>query len=269
MIFEDANLENAVTWYEFKASKVESSIMTIYRTINGILARTGQVCVAASRVYVQRSIASKFIDLYCARMKEAVKDIGDPQEVETKFGPLADAAAFEKVQAMIARAKNECELAVGGNRIGDQGCFLEPTVFLNPKPDAEIYKNEVFGPVSVIKTFDTEAEVIELANDTEYGLMAGVFTRDINRAMRVSSKIESGVVGVNCVSVVCHFHGGHVLSLAKTGQMNIQVPFGGKKASGIGREFGEYVSILSSNFKSLLFTDFPRPYEHLLSQRLF
>ncbi|KAI3113374.1 hypothetical protein CBS147333_2812 [Penicillium roqueforti] len=218
VIFEDANLENAVTW-----------------TINGILARTGQVCVAASRVYVQRSIASKFIDLYCARMKDAVKDIGDPQEVETKFGPLADAAAFKKVQAMIARAKNECELAVGGNRIGDQGCFLEPTVFLNPKPDAEIYKNEVFGPVSVIKTFDTEAEVIELANDTEYGLMAGVFTRDINRAMRVSSKIESGVVGVNCVSV-----------------MNIQVPFGGKKASGIGREFGEYALRAFTEPKTIL-----------------
>ncbi|KAJ6024730.1 hypothetical protein N7540_005527 [Penicillium herquei] len=99
----------------------------------------------------------------------------------------------------------------------------QPTVFLNPEPDAEIYTDEVFGPVSVIKTFDTEDEVIALANDTEYGLMAGVFTRDINRAMRVSARIDSGVVGVNCVTV-----------------MNIQAPFGGKKASGIGREFGEY-----------------------------
>lgn len=218
-------------------------LLTGCRTINGILARTGQVCVAASRLYVHRSIASKFIDLYCARMKDAAKNMGDPQDANTKFGPLADAAAFEKVRSMIDRAKIESELVVGGNRIGDRGCFLEPTVFLNPNPNAEIYKEEVFGPVSVVKTFDTEDEVISLANDTEYGLMAGVFTQDINRAMRVSARIESGVVGINCVSVVCHFYRGYVLQSAKARQMNIQAPFGGKKGSGIGREFGEYVSV--------------------------
>ncbi|KAJ5379916.1 uncharacterized protein N7496_002344 [Penicillium cataractarum] len=218
VIFEDADLENAVTW-----------------TVNGILARTGQVCVAASRVYVHRSIAPKFIELYCTRMKDAVNDIGDPQELETKFGPLADTAAFENVQSMITRAKKESEQVIGGDRIGEEGCFLEPAVVLNPNPDAEIYKNEVFGPVSVVKTFDTEDEVIALANDTEYGLMAGVFTRDINRAMRVSAKIDSGVVGVNCVSL-----------------MNIQAPFGGKKASGIGREFGEYALRAFTEPKTIL-----------------
>ncbi|CAG8015586.1 unnamed protein product [Penicillium olsonii] len=185
IIFDDANVENAVTW-----------------SVNGILARTGQVCVAASRVYVQRAISSRFIELYCTAMRDAAKDIGDPQDAKSKFGPLADSASYEKVQAMITRAKNEAELVVGGHRIGDKGLFLEPTVFLNPKSEAEIYKQEVFGPVSVIKTFDTEEEVVELANDSEYGLMAGVFTRDINRAMRLSTAIESGVVGINCVSMV-------------------------------------------------------------------
>ncbi|BCS28597.1 aldehyde dehydrogenase family protein [Aspergillus puulaauensis] len=218
VIFEDVDLDNAVTW-----------------TINGILARTGQVCVAASRVYVHRSIARKFLDLYCARMKDALKNIGDPQSPEAKLGPLADAMAFEKVQSMIARGKREAELVVGGNRIGEQGCFLEPTVFINPKPDAEIYKNEVFGPVSVVRTFDSEDEVVAWANDTEYGLMAGVFTRDINLAMRVSAKLDSGVVGVNCVSV-----------------MNIQAPFGGKKASGIGKEFGEYALRAFTEPKTIL-----------------
>ncbi|PNP57507.1 hypothetical protein THARTR1_02505 [Trichoderma harzianum] len=136
---------------------------------------------------------------------------------------------------MISRGKEEAELVVGGNRIGTKGCFIEPTVFLNPKPDAEIYRNEVFGPVVVVKTFDTEEEVIEAANDTEYGLMAGVFTKDINRALRVSARIDSGVVGVNCVSM-----------------MHIQAPFGGKKASGIGREFGEYALRAFTEPKTIL-----------------
>lgn len=176
------------------------------RTTNGILARTGQVCVAASRLYVHKSISEKFISQYVERMKAASTGIGDPQDPDTKYGPLADSLAFEKVRAMIARAREEAELVVGGNQIGTEGSFIEPTVFVNPKPDAEIYKSEVFGPVAVIKTFDTEAEVIQAANDTEYGLMAGVFTRDITRALRVSARIDSGVVGVNCVSMVrCWF----------------------------------------------------------------
>ncbi|KAK6378812.1 hypothetical protein LTS17_006515 [Exophiala oligosperma] len=197
VIFEDANIENALTW-----------------TINGILARSGQVCVAASRVYVQQTISQQFIDAYSERMKEAASRLGDPQDFETTLGPLADASSFAKVEAMIEKGKIEADLVVGGVRHGDSGCFMEPAVFLNPRPDAEIYKNEVFGPVAVIKTFETEEEVVKLANDTEFGLMAGVFTRDITRALRVSSNIDSG--------------------------MNIQAPFGGKKISGIGREFGEY-----------------------------
>ncbi|KAJ0413958.1 Aldehyde/histidinol dehydrogenase [Aspergillus carlsbadensis] len=206
VVFEDANLENALTW-----------------TINGILARSGQVCVAASRVYVQRSIAEKFIEEYKVRMEAAVSKLGDPLDTATTLGPLVNKAAFERVTRMIERGRNEAELVVGGARHTEQGYFVEPTVFLNPKDDAEIYKNEVFGPVAVVKTFETEEEVLRLANDTEFGLMAGVFTRDINRALRVSGRVESGVVGINCVSV-----------------MNVQVPFGGKKQSGIGREFGEY-----------------------------
>lgn len=189
IIFDDANIDNALTW-----------------TINGILARSGQVCVAASRVYVHRSIAKKFIDSYVERMKAAADNLGDPQDPTVTLGPLVDSASFERVKAMIARAKDDAELVAGGIQHGETGCFIEPTVFLNPKPDSQIYREEVFGPVSIVKTFETEEEVIELANDTEFGLMSGVFTKDITRALRVSSKIDSGVVGINCISYVRHNH---------------------------------------------------------------
>ncbi|OAL37358.1 hypothetical protein AYO20_03207 [Fonsecaea nubica] len=207
VVFGDANIDNAVTW-----------------TSNGILTRTGQMCVAASRVYVQKSVAEEFTQKYVQRLKDAVKDFGDPQDPDVSYGPLVDDIAFTRVKKMIERGKDEARLVVGGNTLSNTGCFIEPTVFVDPKPDAQVLREEVFGPVAVVQTFETEDEVVNLANDTEYGLMAGVFTTDINRALRVSAKIDSGVVGINCVSV-----------------MNLQVPFGGKKASGIGREFGSYV----------------------------
>lgn len=206
IIFEDANLENALTW-----------------TVNAILTRSGQLCVAASRVYVQKSIANKFIEEYSKRMKAAVDDFGDPQDPAVKLGPLVDKSQLERVKEMVERGRSEAELVVGGIQYGKTGCYMEPTVFLNPKDDAEIYRNEIFGPVGIIKTFETEEQVLKMANDTEFGLMSGVFTRDITRALRVSSALESGVVGVNCVSL-----------------QSLQAPFGGKKQSGTGREFGEY-----------------------------
>ncbi|TVY17125.1 Cytosolic 1 aldehyde dehydrogenase [Lachnellula arida] len=218
VIFEDANLENALKW-----------------TIDGILTRSGQLCVAASRVYVQKSVADQFIHEYKKRMTAAVNDYGDPQDPAVKYGPMVDQPQLERVKAMVERGRSEAELVVGGSQHGDAGCYMEPTLFLNPKDDAEIYRNEIFGPVSIIKTFDTEDEVVKLANDTEFGLMSGVFTKDITRALRVSSALESGVVGVNCVSV-----------------QNIQTPFGGKKQSGIGREFGEYALRLYTEPKTVL-----------------
>ena len=218
VIFKDANLENALTW-----------------TINAILARSGQVCVAATRVYVQNEIAKEFIEKYTEKMKSAVEGMGDPQDESVKMGPLVDQGQFERVKGMVERGKQEAELVVGGVRYGETGCYMEPTVFLNPKADAEIYKKEIFGPVSIIKTFETEEEVLKLANDTEYGLMSGVFTSDVSRALRFATLLDSGVVGVNCVSY-----------------MNMQAPFGGRKQSGIGREFGEYVLRAYTEPKTIL-----------------
>ncbi|TVY28695.1 Aldehyde dehydrogenase, cytosolic [Lachnellula hyalina] len=218
VIFDDANLENALKW-----------------TIDGILTRSGQLCVAASRVYVQKSVADQFINEYKKRMKDAINDYGDPQDPAVKLGPMVDQPQLERVKTIVERGRSEAELVVGGSQHGDAGCYMEPTVFLNPKDDAEIYRNEIFGPVSIIKTFETEEEALKLANDTEFGLMSGVFTKDITRALRMSSGLESGVVGINCVSV-----------------QNIQVPFGGKKQSGIGREFGEYALRLYTEPKTVL-----------------
>lgn len=218
VVFEDANLENALKW-----------------TVDAVLIRSGQLCVAASRVYVQNRIAGEFIEEYKKRMAAAKKTLGDPQDPDVAMGPLVDESQLERVVQMVERGKSEAELVVGGSRHGDRGCYMEPTVFLNPKDDAEIYRTEVFGPVSVIKTFDTEEEVLRMANNTEFGLMSGLFTRDITRALRVSSSLESGVVGINCVSL-----------------QSMQAPFGGKKQSGLGREFGEYALRLFTEPKTVL-----------------
>lgn len=185
VIFDDCNLDNALNF-----------------TINAILARSGQVCVAATRVYVQKSISKAFIDRYVEKMKAAASDLGDPQDISVKMGPLVDSSQLERVKAMITKGQSEAELVVGGVQHGETGCYMEPTVFLNPKVGAEIYKQEIFGPVAVIRTFETEEEVVRLANDTEYGLMSGVFTKDVTRALRVASKLDTGVVGVNCISYV-------------------------------------------------------------------
>ncbi|KAK5662359.1 hypothetical protein OQA88_8269 [Cercophora sp. LCS_1] len=196
IIFDDCNLENAIQWATM-----------------AITANTGQACYAASRVFVQEGIKDRFVEGYVAAMKKAGEGLP----------PLADQKQFERVSGFFERDAGKTEVLVGGARFGEKGWFWEPTVLWEPERDAEVYKEEIFGPVSVVKVFKEEEEVVKWANETEYGLMAGVFTQDINRAMRVSAALESGVVGVNCVSYV-----------------NVQAPFGGAKQSGLGREMGHY-----------------------------
>ncbi|PSN65022.1 aldehyde dehydrogenase [Corynespora cassiicola Philippines] len=205
VVFDDCNLDNAVTW-----------------TANAITANTGQVCFAASRVYVQEGIYDQFIEKYKEAMKAKTKEIGDPEADGTNIGPLVDEAQFKRVTGFIERGqKGQGKLLVGGQRVGDKGYYIEPTVFTDVDPTSEIHCEEIFGPVSVVKSFKTEEEIMKLSNDTNFGLMAGVFTQDINKAMRVASDFDSGMVGVNCVSL-----------------MFMQSPFGGSKESGLGRECG-------------------------------
>lgn len=206
VVFDDANLDNAVKW-----------------TADAITANTGQVCFAASRVYVQEGIYDAFLEKYKAAMKEKVREIGDPDETTTTIGPLVDQAQFNRVQGFIERGQQNGNgtLALGGKRVGTSGYYIEPTVFTDVEATSELHCEEIFGPVSVVKSFKTEEEVMALSNNTNFGLMAGVFTTNINRALRVASEFDSGMVGINCVSL-----------------MFMNTPFGGSKESGLGRECG-------------------------------
>ncbi|KAK5017801.1 hypothetical protein LTR16_001510, partial [Cryomyces antarcticus] len=180
------------------------------------------VCFAASIVYVQEGIYDRFIEGYKKALLEKTKAVGDPEDESTQLGPLVDGAQFDRVIGFIERGQQgQGDLLLGGRRIGDKGFFIEPTIFTNVKADSEIQSEEIFGPVAVVNTFKTEEEIVAKSNNTNFGLMAGVFTQDINKALRVASDFESGMVGVNCVSL-----------------MMMTAPFGGSKESGIGREGG-------------------------------
>ncbi|KIW75196.1 hypothetical protein Z517_11969 [Fonsecaea pedrosoi CBS 271.37] len=205
VIFNDCDVKNALEW-----------------AVRSITANTGQVCFAGSRVYVQEGLYDSFLKQYKEAIEARAKVMGDPDDPKTELGPLIDEAQFQRVSGFIERGqKDQGQILTGGKRIGDKGYFLEPTVFTNVKSDAEIYREEIFGPVAVINSFKTEEEIIELSNDTEFGLMAGVFTQDINKALRVASEFDAGTVGINCVSLFA-----------------MTAPFGGSKQSGIGRELG-------------------------------
>ncbi|KAH8651837.1 Aldehyde/histidinol dehydrogenase [Tricladium varicosporioides] len=219
VVFDDANLDNAVTWLS-----------------NAITANTGQVCFAATRVYVQEGIYDKFVAGYKKALQEKAKTIGDPEDDSTVMGPLIDKAQFDRVSGFIERGKNgQGTLLTGGSRVGDKGFFIEPTVFENVKADAEIITQEIFGPVAVLNSFKTEEEIIEKSNNTNFGLMAGVFTQDVNRAMRMASAFDSGMVGINCVSL-----------------MMMNAPFGGSKESGLGRECGRDALLAFTERKTIM-----------------
>ncbi|KAI0451930.1 aldehyde dehydrogenase [Xylaria acuta] len=218
VVFDDANLENAIFW-----------------CVNAICGNTGQVCFAASRVYVQEGIYDKFLEGYKKAMEERAKTIGDPDAAETLMGPIVDKLQFDRVSGFLERGRSQGTLLTGGSRVGDQGYFVEPTVFTDVPEDAEICKREIFGPVAILNKFKTEEEIIAKANDTNYGLMAGVFTQDINRALRLSSEIDSGMVGVNCVSLAF-----------------LTTPFGGTKESGTGRENAIHVLRMYTEPKTIM-----------------
>lgn len=157
IIFDDANIENAIA-----------------QNSQGFLMNTSQVCAATSRVFVQKSIAPKFVEMLTGAFKAAEGAFGpSPTEATTMLGPLADKAQYDRVMGYIEAGKAEsgAELLVGGDKIeGKDGFYVQPTIFMNAKDDAKIYREEIFGPVLNIRTFETEEEAIKLANDTSYGL---------------------------------------------------------------------------------------------------
>jgi aldehyde dehydrogenase (NAD+) len=128
------------------------------------------VCAAASRLFVQSGIADTFIETLKSHFQGAEGIMGDPSDQKTLLGPLADKAQLKRVLGFIETGKSEAKLLVGGQRKGDKGAFITPTIFLNPDKDSIIYREEIFGPVLTVLTFETEEEGIRLANDTSYGL---------------------------------------------------------------------------------------------------
>lgn len=186
------------------------------------LLNTGQVCVAATRTFVHEDIARDFINQLKDRFEEISHKIGSPEDTKTIIGPLADKKQFDRVISFIEAGKNEAQLVTGGIRRGTTGCYVEPTIFLNPKDDARIYREEIFGPVSTIRTFRTEEEVIGMANDTSTGLSSCIYTASIPRALRIAKQLQVGGVMINTSHVA-----------------GVEVPMGGAKESGIGREGGK------------------------------
>jgi aldehyde dehydrogenase (NAD+) len=207
IVFEDADIENAIFW-----------------AIVGITSNSGQVCAASSRIYIQDTIVDKFLERLKGAFQQMSTSLGaDPQDEATTFGPLVDQSQYEKVRSYIEAGKQTAELIVGGEHYEGKGTYVAPTIFLNPENDASVYTEEVFGPVLCARSFHTEIEALEFANDTSFGLAGSVFTKDMGRAMRVSRAIQAGTVSVNCALMV-----------------GPQAPMGGMKMSGVGRELGEY-----------------------------
>lgn len=188
-----------------------------------ILALTGQVCICAARVLVQEEVYDEVVAGVKTFLEGSRKLIGDPMDTKFLVGPLVDVKQFERVMGFIEKGKEEAELAVGGEQMGEKGFFVQPTLFLKPRKEASIYREEIFGPVMSINTFKTEEEAIEMANDTEYGLYAAIYTADMAKALRVAGKVEAGAISIN-----------------KGFQFDMNSAFGGWKGSGMGREGGQY-----------------------------
>ncbi|MCH8105226.1 MAG: aldehyde dehydrogenase [Proteobacteria bacterium] len=205
VIFEDADIESAVNG-----------------VIAGNFGAAGQSCVAGSRVFIQSSIREDFLALLVERAKQI--RIGDPLSEDTQVGPLATQAQLDHITESVADAIREgATLLCGGVRPEgfDQGWYFTPTILDCPNQQIRTVREEMFGPVLSALSFDTEDEAIELANDSKFGLGAGIFTRDIGRAIRVSDAIHSGIIWVNTYRVISPI-----------------APFGGFKQSGSGRESG-------------------------------
>jgi len=209
IVFEDANFPLAVEWVQF-----------------GIFVNQGQVCSATSRLYVQDKIHDQFVEALTKKTKRV--RIGDPLNESTEMGPIASEEQLNKVMTYIDHGKREgAEIAYGGKRLerGElkKGFYVAPTVFTNVKNEMKIVQDEIFGPVLTVTKFRDEEEALELANATRYGLAGGVFTRDLNRAFRITKGLRAGIIWVNS-SQPC-FN---------------QLAWGGYKHSGIGRELGKY-----------------------------
>ncbi|XP_062087023.1 aldehyde dehydrogenase family 2 member C4-like [Humulus lupulus] len=186
----------------------------------GFCFNKGEVCAASTRLYVQEGIYDEFEKKLVEKAKALV--IGDPFDPQVRYGPQVDKVQFDKILSYIEHGKREgATLLTGGKPIGEKGYYIEPTIFTNVKEDMMIVKDEIFGPVVGLMKFKTVEEAIQRANDSKYGLAAGIMTKDLNVANTVSRSVRAGSVWINCYFAI-----------------DKDCPFGGYKMSGFGRDFG-------------------------------
>jgi len=203
IVFDDADLENAA----------EGTVISKFRN-------SGQTCVCLNRLFVHKSVKDRFVEILKRKVEQL--HVGNGMDERSDVGPLVDQSALEKVREHVEDALGKgAELITGGKSAIEDTLFYKPTVLSNVTDEMMITREETFGPVCPIYVFDEEDEVIELANDTEYGLAAYYFTNDLGRAIRVGEKLDYGIIGVNDAVPT-----------------TVQAPFGGMKESGLGREGG-------------------------------
>lgn len=204
VVFADADLDAAAVGSHF-----------------GLYFNQGQCCCAGSRLFVEEKVYDKFVDKLVTMNKS--RKLGNPLDPSTEQGPQVDQAQFDKIMHYIDLGKKEGAACLsGGKRFGDRGYYIEPTLFANVNDEMSIAKDEIFGPVLSILKFKDLDEIVDRANNTFYGLAAGVWTRDVSKAHYLAAKIKAGTVWVNCYDV-----------------FDAAAPFGGFKMSGLGRELGE------------------------------
>ncbi len=217
IVFEDADIENAVSG-----------------AILGNFYSSGQVCSNGTRVFVHKDIKEAFLARLAARLENAV--IGDPMDPATSFGPMVSARQLDIVQGYVAKGIAEgARLVTGsGDPMEGDGFYIKPVVFADVTDDMTIAREEIFGPVMAVLDFEDEADVMARANDTEFGLAAGVFTRDLTRAHRVAAGFEAGTCYINTYN-----------------DAPVEAPFGGSKRSGVGRENSKAAIAHYSQLKSV------------------
>jgi len=205
--------------------------------VKGRFINCGQSCIASKRFIVVKKIANEFIEKFVQKVEKL--KVGDPMSDHTDMGPLVNADGLNKIDSIVKDVVKEgAEVLTGGERIKGKGYFYKPTVLKNVSPKMRVAQEEVFGPVAPIMVADDDMQAIKLANDTQYGLGASIWTEDLDKAEKFSRMVQSGIVSVN--SVVAS---------------DPRVPFGGVKKSGFGRELSRYGMLEFVNIKSVRFYD--------------
>jgi gamma-glutamyl-gamma-aminobutyraldehyde dehydrogenase len=184
--------------------------------LNAAFWNMGENCSCGSRLIVERTIRDQIIEKMITKMRDW--KMGDPTQADTIVGPMIEQKHFDKVKSYLDKAKSEgAQLVYGGTASDEVGLFVEPTVFSDVTADMSIFKEEIFGPILAVTAFDTEEEALKLANDTDYGLAASIYTSDIYRAQRAAAAVNAGTISINGFS-----------------EGDISTPFGGFKQSGFG-----------------------------------